>query len=250
MLPGRPICVKGGGALSLGGLLGLLFWVLAACCCILIFISSAMAAAAAVWFMPGNPAPAKESWLEACIAAWANWAGLEAQGYCTMGWPTKLPWVAPGKPAMPNRPNEAIGFCDRLATETAEADFLGDVDKDPGLAKTGGACNCWVNRLLAAAVEEVPGWVAAEFEGVAVFIPLNRSKTLLRLFLLTLARPEDVLLLLGLDTAKDGFNRLETGLGAILGKELPANWWVDMVGLLELLDTCCIEEPAVKGRVF
>ena len=91
---------------------------------------------------------------------------------------------------------------------------------DPGLAKTGGACNCWVSKLLAAVkdVAEAVGVIVVE-----LFIPLNRSKTLLRLFLLTLVMPV-LALVLALEATNEGFRRLEVGLGAILGKELPAIW--------------------------
>ena len=109
-----------------------------------------------------------------------------------------------------------------MATEAATVGgFLVGEECDPGLAKTGGACNCWVSKLLAAVKDVAEAVGVTEVE---LFIPLNRSKTLLRLFLLTLVMPELVLLLLALEVANEGFRRLEVGLGAILGKELPAIW--------------------------
>ena len=107
--------------------------------------------------------------------------------------------------------------------------------RPPGLATMGGACSCCTNELLAE--DEVIG------KEPDVFLrPLKRSKTVLRLFLLTCVIP------LGLPGFGPdapavgelvGLSKLAVGLGAILGK---CTGWVD---------TGLVMEPVVgMARVF
>ena len=181
-----------------------------------IFRSSCMAAFACCAVMPGIPAVAiSRAACAACCCCCAQAA--EDVGYCTMGWPTIC--VA-GKPAAA-RPNgfspaaAATGLVAEARAAKAAAELaaaraeLVDADMEVGVDlealgeeeeddlfrdDMGGACSCWTrldddDETLEELVDFCSPEVDGEGEGDGPLSPLRRSRTVFRLFLLTVWIP-------------------------------------------------------------